>query len=345
MRMMTFVVPLLKYSNAVRDYFIETLRKAMYQSDLSTRQAAVHGFCVILKELRNNNSCRSGAGLGGSQFNISGYSLMSQQLVSTPNNPQRHFDMCVLEIIGILRKCFNQTYEIKKMLYDGLTNAVELNAKLTPHILLFLESHFRDYICILDSQVRIKFEKCIAEKCVDGIPTVQIWDHFGKLLQLIGRCIIKCDENSLDFETGDLKELFDSVIDRVDTIKLEQLGLVSVGQRVSSTQMGNQLLHLQAAGGPLNYQMSQIGVQYLNCLEGLMYYEVTQSLITEKSLTTIIRLYEIHAKNSEKLLVSSLRKLCVCVTNTLIHAKLTYSAESFDEQQKIRQEEVGRGRQ
>lgn len=227
MRMMTFIVPLLKISNVVRDYFIETLRKAMYQSDLSTRQAAVHGFCGILRELRNNNSCRGTVGLGGSQFNISGYSLMSQQHISSANNPYRHFDMCVLEIVGILRKCFNQTYEIKKMLYDGLTNAVEFNPKLTPHVLLFLESHFRDYICIVDHQLRIKFDKCITEKCIDGIPTVQIWDHFGKLLQLIGRCIIKCDEHSLDFETEDMKELFDSLIGRIDTITVEQLGLVS----------------------------------------------------------------------------------------------------------------------
>lgn len=227
MRMMTFIVPLLKISNTIRDYFIETLRKAMYQSDLSTRQAAVHGFCVILKELRSNSTFRGTTGLNGSQFNISGYSLMSQQHMSNTNNPYRHFDMCVLEIIGILRKCFNQTYEIKKMLYDGLTNAVELNSKLTPHILLFLESYFRDYICIMNNQVRIKFDKCIAEKCIDGIPTVQIWDHFGKLLQLIGRCIIKCDEHSLDFETDDLKELFEQLIERIDTITLEQLGLVS----------------------------------------------------------------------------------------------------------------------
>lgn len=234
MRMMTFIVPLLKISNLVRDYFIETLRKAMYQSDASTRQAAVHGFCVLLKELRNNNSARGPSGLAGSQFSISGYSLMSQQHMDTANNPHRHFDMCVLEIVGILRKCFNQTYEIKKMLYDGLTNAVELNPKLTPHILLFLESHFREYICLADdagtgsgSGVRIKFDKCVVEKCVDGIPTVQVWDHFGKLLQLVGRGIVKCDEHHLDFETEDLKKVLTTLIDRIDSISLEDLGLVS----------------------------------------------------------------------------------------------------------------------
>lgn len=47
-------------------------------------------------------------------------------------------------------------------------------------------------------------------------------------------------------------------------------------------------------------------MQYLNCLEGLMYYAVTQTrgAITEQSLNTIIRLHEIHAENSEKLQVN-----------------------------------------
>lgn len=45
-------------------------------------------------------------------------------------------------------------------------------------------------------------------------------------------------------------------------------------------------------------------MQYLNCLEGLMYYAVTQGAITEKSLTTIIRLHEIHAESAEKLQVN-----------------------------------------
>lgn len=37
-----------------------------------------------------------------------------------------------------------------------------------------------------------------------------------------------------------------------------------------------------------------------------MYYAITQGAVTEKSLTTIIRLHEIHAENSETLLVNSL---------------------------------------
>lgn len=45
-------------------------------------------------------------------------------------------------------------------------------------------------------------------------------------------------------------------------------------------------------------------MQYLNCLEGLMYYAVTQGAITEESLATLIRLHEIHAESSEKMQVS-----------------------------------------
>lgn len=49
-------------------------------------------------------------------------------------------------------------------------------------------------------------------------------------------------------------------------------------------------------------------MQYLNSLEGLMYYAVTQDqgVVTERSLTTIIRLHDIHAQNSELLQKASL---------------------------------------
>lgn len=97
----------------------------------------VYGFCLVLKHLRDNNSRRGGAIVGSSsnqhraltgsgrfgmtfsQHSLSGYSLMSQTILDTEHNPQRHFDMLALEIIGMLRKCFNQTYEVKEVLYEG----------------------------------------------------------------------------------------------------------------------------------------------------------------------------------------------------------------------------------
>lgn len=133
--MMTFIVPLTKTNAQIRDYFIDMLRRAMYQSNMSTRQMAVYGFCLMLKQLRAGSAWRASGRGGSTQLSISGYSVMSQQLIGSGNNPNVAFDMCVLEIIGILRKCFNQTFEIKEILYDGLSNAIQQNSKLINHIL------------------------------------------------------------------------------------------------------------------------------------------------------------------------------------------------------------------
>lgn len=276
MRMMQFLVPILKMSSVIRDHFIETMRKAMFQSNLSTRQAGIFGFCLILKELRNNNSCRGNMSLGASQFVISGYSLMSQQASGNENSPNRHFDMTVLEIVGILRKCFNQTYEIKEMLYDSLINTIEHNAKLVPHILQFLECHFRNYFEVDDNELEILFDKCIVEKTSGGLTTVQVWDNVGKLLQLVARCILKCQQNELDSETGDLEQLLHQIANEIENVTDESLGLK----------------------GNLSQKTCHVGMQYLNCIEGLMYFVLNVENADQKSLESVFLLYEAHAKRS-----------------------------------------------
>lgn len=233
MRMMTFINPLAKVSNPIRDYLIDILKKAMYQSELSTRQLGVYGFCMILKQLRNSNARRTAVGAYGTQPSISGYSVFSQQMFGTMNNGQRHFDHLVLEIIGILRKCFNQTHEIKEILYEGLLQSMELNPNLTPHVLQFLDWHFRNYFDVSNG-ITIKFDKCIREQIVDGVNTVQIYDHIGKLLQFICQSIQICDRNAIEYDTGDLKEFMGTLIVRIDLITVDRLGLVSELIRLSS---------------------------------------------------------------------------------------------------------------
>lgn len=230
MKMMTFIAPLIKTNTQIRDYFIEMLRRAMYQSNMSTRQMAVYGFCLILKQLRSNSSWRTSARAGGStQLSISGFSVMSQQtLGSGKNNPNMAFDMCVLEIIGILRKCFNQTFEIKEILYDGLSGAVQQNPKIITHVLQFLDWHFRSYFNEIADTITINFDKAITEINNGDITNIQINDHIGKLLQFITQCIILLDHFELEFDVNDLKEFFEQLLEKMDTITLDQLGLVSM---------------------------------------------------------------------------------------------------------------------
>lgn len=223
---MTFIVPLTKTNNQIRDYFIDILRRAMYQSNISTRQMAVYGFCLILKQLRNNSAWRASARVGSTQLSISGFSVMSQQTLSNGNNPNMAFDMCVLEIIGILRKCFNQTYEIKEILYDGLSNAIQQNPKLIPHVLQFLEWHFRSYFNEIGDTITINFDRAINEVDQGDTTTIQINDHIGQLLQFITQCFILIEHHGLGFETADLTEFFEKFIDHIDSIGLDDLGLV-----------------------------------------------------------------------------------------------------------------------
>lgn len=223
---MTFIVPLTKSNTLIRDYFIEMLRRAMYQSTMSTRQMAVHGFCLMLKQLRSNSAWRSSARNGATQLSISGFSVMSQQLHGSGTSANNAFDMCVLEIVGILRKCFNQTYEIKEILYEGLSNAIQQNFKLIPHIMQFLEWHFRSYFNEVDDTVDINFDRAVIEVKQGDTMNVQINDHVGELLQFLTQCFILLDRHDVEFEVTELKALFDKLLQQFDTIALEDLGLV-----------------------------------------------------------------------------------------------------------------------
>lgn len=227
MRMMTFIVPLTKSNSQIREYFIEMLRRAMYQSNLSTRQMAVYGFCLILKQLRNNSTWRASARAGSTQLSISGFSVMSQQMLSG-SNPNAAFDVCVLEIIGILRKCFNQTNEIKEVLYDGLSNAVQQNPKLISHVLQFLDWHVRSYFNEVADTISINFDKAIVEINQGDTTTIQTNDHIGKLLQFNTQCFILLDQHQIEFEIQDLKDFFENLLEKIHTINLDEIGLVSV---------------------------------------------------------------------------------------------------------------------
>lgn len=79
----------------------------------------VYGYCVVLKHLRENSAPRNTQSPALTQHSITGYSMMSQSFYNNQNNPLRNFDLLALEILGFLRKCFNQNVEIKETLYEG----------------------------------------------------------------------------------------------------------------------------------------------------------------------------------------------------------------------------------
>lgn len=226
--MMMAISPLVKLSDKIRESFIDVLRQAIYNRDSSIQQMGVHGFCVILKLIRDNNSrrIRSSGIVGVSQATLSGFSLASQIVQSNRMHKSRHFDLLALEILGVLKKCFNQPSRIKATLYEGLARAIEFNPKLIPHLLPFLTHHFEQYFEISDFGFEINFHKIVRERNEN---VFDVWDNLGQLVLLMSKIVILARTNQLDCEIESTTKTLDNITNKIDALTVEQLGLVSDG--------------------------------------------------------------------------------------------------------------------
>lgn len=131
-------------SMKLRELMTQTMRTAMYQNKPGMRKLAVYSFCVMLKKVTKPSKSNTYEGFGPSQ-NISMMSLMSQsQLPSKEKVNMRRVSVLVLEILGILQKCFSHSAEIRITLYESLLGAVAANPFIIPNVLELVESYFRE---------------------------------------------------------------------------------------------------------------------------------------------------------------------------------------------------------
>lgn len=240
---------------------------------------AVFGFCMLLKQLKNNNSRRANMGRGRNlsftQTNIiSGFSLMSQASIANTQNPMRHLDTMTLEIVGILTKCFNQPRSIKDILYEGLHRSIEFNTQIIPHILQYLDMHFRSYFTIDETQFEIKFDLIVHER-LDG--SIEEMDNLGELVLLVGKALYLCEKYNLLYNSVVLKLIMESLVDRIESVEIEHLGI----------------------SGDLNFKTSAIAIQYLNIVEALMAYCVWMTKPDNQLLRKLIRLFKLHSDMEE----------------------------------------------
>ncbi|EAT35297.1 AAEL012529-PA [Aedes aegypti] len=262
MRIMTFLFPLIRISHTIRDAFIEVLRKAMYHSEVHTRMMGVFGFCALLKQLKNNNSRR--AVLGGSagnltQLSISGMSLLSQSTLGRADNPDLHFDMLTLEILGILRRCFTQTVEIRELLYESLGRAVEFNGKLLPHVMQFIDWHFSSYFSeSLDGTLEIDFEKCVrykSDSAEDGEADdpqhqqLEVYDNIGKLTAFMVHCVVLCNQLDIEHDTEGVTKHLKTVVEQIEKVTLDSLGIKMEPKKAGRKGNNESIAPTAAAGG------------------------------------------------------------------------------------------------
>ncbi|XP_041787409.1 Fanconi anemia group I protein-like [Anopheles merus] len=290
MRFMAFIFPLLRISHTIRDRYIEVLRKAMYNGETSTRIMGVFGFCSLLKQLKNNNARRSIMGSGGgnyTQLTISGMSLLSQAVYGSQNNPNVHFDMLTLEIMGMLRKCFTQTLEVRQMLYEALGRAVEFNTQLLPHVLQFIDWHFESFFGENPKEsFRIDFDKCVRYKgemgedyySADEQRPIVVYDNVGRLTAFMVHCVVLCDQHDVQHDTGAVRSTLQLVVERIDNLSVDDLGIA----------------------GTLDAKSLVIATQYLNMLEAAMAYCAYKTQPDNVLLRDFVRLFKHHQHCVEK---------------------------------------------
>ncbi|XP_055593420.1 Fanconi anemia group I protein-like [Uranotaenia lowii] len=293
MRIMTFIFPLIRISHRIRDAFIDVLRKAMHRSETNTRMMGVFGFCALLKQLKNNNSRRTvlSASFGNmTQLSISGMSLMSQSTLGRADNPDLHFDMLALEILGVLRGCFTQSLEIRELLYESLGRAVEFNAKLLPHVLQFIDWHFCGYFSeSLDGDLEIDFERCVRYKAdasedlsggaEQSLQQLEVFDNIGKLATFMVQCLVLCDQHDVQHDNDTVRKLLKDIVQRIDTISLDKLGII----------------------GTLDPKTVIIGSHYLNVVEAGMSYCIWTAKTDNDQLKNLLKLFRHHQSSYEKI--------------------------------------------
>lgn len=271
MNNMLFILPIVKISHTVRDSFIDVLRKAMTSKDPSVFEVGVYGFCMVLKQLTNNNSQRS-SNLSGNmtQLSISGYSLISQATVGSKTNPQRHFDMLVLEVIGLLRNCFQQNFQIKKTLYENLMRATELKTELIPHVLQFIDFHFRSYFSVIPEE----------DLCEIHFENIQE-DNLGLLTNFVTSCVFKADNQNLNYETISIKNVLNEIISKAVDGTYKFPGEISISS--------------------INQASFFVAVQCMNFIEALIAYLLRTSTKHNENVNNIYGLFNIHVSINKNL--------------------------------------------
>lgn len=68
-------------------------------------------------------------------------------------------------------------------------------------------------------EFEIKFDQIVQERADD----LEILDQLGKLMHLMADCIIVCERNQLEYNPQLLKDLFLSLLKRIDVISIDSL--------------------------------------------------------------------------------------------------------------------------
>lgn len=259
-------------SSKLREIMSKTMRNAMYQNSPEMRKLAIHSFCVMLKYVKKPRKGSMNEYFGSSQ-NLSMLSFMSQtQLPSTGEGNMRRVGVMVLEILGILKKCFSHNAEYRVTLYEDIIDAITLNEFIIQNVVELVEPYFRDYFDNENREVVMSFENIF--KQTDGGDVI-VMDNLGKFLVFFITCLETAqDKKMLDEDKNQFRTYFDIIdklIEKISEVTLNQIGVFSVLDFKASVQIS----------------------QFLNCIEALMTF-CCRNLDNDRNVKKFLKLFEKH---------------------------------------------------
>ncbi|CAG8563078.1 2562_t:CDS:10 [Ambispora leptoticha] len=185
------VQPIILLDQSFRDGLMLVLRKCMFAKNIEGRQIALKGFIQILMIFTQENDDPM---------------ILSNNLTSDSVQVQESKAL-KLEILGILRRTFNQQADIRLVLHDGLMRVMDLSETLNSDIFEILHTQFQRYFEMETSLHPIlRLDLCI-ENVAGELSAVE---PLGNLIQCISRSVTifsgNCNDGEMSLVTSHMLE-------------------------------------------------------------------------------------------------------------------------------------------
>lgn len=260
----------------LRDLMIDLMKKAMYQRNVEIRKMAIFSFCIMLRKFTKPTRSSASTSSTQSRFshNLSMFSLTQSQIAisASANRNIRQVEIIMLEILGLLRKCFSESIDIKVMLYESLLNSIQANSFIISNVLEFVDGHFRMYFDC-EEEMLMDFDKLFKHN--ESNDELIIMDDLGQLLKFMISCIVMTKEHhqKLNYDINIYEKILQKITEKCISATMEQLHVLNA----------------------IDLRNSVITRQFLNCCEALMlyaYYQMKQDNVDY--ISKILLLFDKH---------------------------------------------------
>jgi hypothetical protein len=221
------------------------LRKSIFLRESECRKMAILGFLQILESLGQKEGK-----VGGGEEKLG------------------------CEIIGFLRRCFNQQSEMREEVYNGLSRVFECNINLREVIIDILSPQFWKYFNNSENELPVSLSACIdgkptAGQVDKGPSSVRIAEPFHCLIMCMAKCASYCTPDSEDTVPNSvylaLQKLLNTILDRMVAAELTdfEIDKQSVFKRDSTEGSYNQhaaIILLGVYAALIEYCISQSSI-------------------------------------------------------------------------------------